>query len=39
MADAHQYHQLDLLVVVLLLEQSEMDVVGAVRSEFYGGSG
>jgi len=40
MAGAHQHHQLDLLVVVvLLLEQKEMDVVGAVWSEFYGGSG
>ena len=36
---AHQHHQLDLLdVVVLPLEQKEMDVVGVVRSEFYGGS-
>ena len=40
MAGAHQHHQLDLLiVVVLLLEQKEMDVDGAVRSESYGGSG
>jgi len=40
MAGAHQHHQLDLLVVVLLLlEQPEMDVVGSVRSELYGGSG